>query len=72
MNLTKIQTVTFDTEDRIITSALSAPNELVMLLSSGDVIRYDFKEQKGEHLFSVKSSISYTDNGFDIRFIKIR
>lgn len=66
MNLTKVHDVTFETEERIITSALSAPNEFLMLLSSGDVIRYNFDEQKTDHLFSVKSSFSYEDNGFDI------
>lgn len=66
MQLTQIQSITINTEEKIITSALCSPNELVILLSSGDVIRYNSEDQSGEHLFSVKSDFSYKDNGFDI------
>lgn len=66
MKTNKIYDITVDTEDTIITATLSKPNEVVMLLSSGDVIRFNLDEQKGEQLFSVKSNIHYTDGGFDI------
>ena len=49
-----------------MTSALSGTNELIILLSSGDVVLYKIDTQKTEFLFSVKSSFSYKDGGFDI------
>jgi len=66
MKLLKINELNFDTEDKIRSYALSKPNELVLLISSGDVIRYDIQEQKKHHLFSVKSGIGYADGGFDM------
>ncbi|MFT6842911.1 MAG: hypothetical protein ACJASR_001684 [Psychroserpens sp.] len=66
MEISQVHNITFDTEESIITATVSAPDELVMLMSSGNVIRYDIDEQKGEHLFSVKSSFSHEDGGFDI------
>jgi hypothetical protein len=66
MEISQVHNITFNTEESIITAALSAPNELIMLMSSGDVIRYNIEEQKGEHLFSVKSSFSHEDGGFDV------
>lgn len=67
MELTKVHHIAFDTEERIVTSTLSSPNEFVMLLSSGDVFRYTIDTQKGEYLFSVKSVVSYDDGGFDLK-----
>ncbi|MEO1032549.1 MAG: hypothetical protein AAFX55_14150, partial [Bacteroidota bacterium] len=66
MEITVAHNITLDTEEKIITSAASSLNELVMLLSSGDVIRYDINRQDAKRLFSVKSSVSYKDGGFDI------
>jgi hypothetical protein len=66
MEITKVHTITFDTEERIMTSALSGINELIILLSSGDVVLYKIDTQATELLFSLNSSFSYKDGGFDI------
>jgi hypothetical protein len=66
MEITKVHDITFSTEESIMTTSLSAPNELVMLMSSGNVIRYNIAEQKGQHLFSVKSNFSHEDGSFDV------
>jgi len=66
MEISQTHNVTFDTEESIITATLSAPDELVMLMSSGNVIRFDCAEKKGEHLFSTKNSFNHEDGGFDL------
>jgi hypothetical protein len=40
--------------------------ELVLLMSTGDVIRYQIENQTGQILFSVKDGFEYSDGGFDI------
>ena len=66
MKANKIHDITFDTDETIMTATLSKPNEVVMLMSSGAVIRFNLDNQKGKHLFSVKSDFDYSDGGFDI------
>ncbi|PQJ16661.1 hypothetical protein [Aureicoccus marinus] len=66
MKIKKTHDIQLNTEDSIITAAPASINELVMLMSSGNVIRYSIDDQKQEHLFSVKSSFTYEDGGFDI------
>lgn len=66
MEIRKIHDRTFTTDESIMTVSLSGPHELVMLMSSGNVIRYNIEEQKGKHLFSTKSVFSYEDGGFDV------
>ncbi|WP_298510103.1 hypothetical protein [uncultured Kordia sp.] len=66
MKITKVHNITFDTEETIQSTTFATSNELVMLLSSGAVVRYTIDKQEGEHLFSVKSNFSYQDGGFDI------
>ncbi len=66
MKIEKLYEVTFDTEESIITATISKPNEIVMLMSSGKVIRFDLDKKEGKYLFSVNSNISYSDGGFDI------
>lgn len=66
MEISKVYDIAFSTEESIMTASLSGPSELIMLMSSGDVIRYNIEKQEGEGLFSVKSNISYQDGGFDI------
>ena len=56
MEITKIHDIKFDTEESIMTATLATENKLIMLMSSGNVICYNINEQKGEHLFSVKSN----------------
>jgi hypothetical protein len=65
MDLHKIHETNFDTEDIIVSASLSNFDEVVILLNSGDVIRYRMNEPSGQHLFSVKSVFSYDDGGFD-------
>lgn len=65
MEIRKIHDITFSTDESIMTASLSGPHELVMLMSSGNVIRYDLREQNGKHLFSTKSIFSHEDGGFD-------
>jgi hypothetical protein len=66
MKVNKTYDINFDTDETIITATLSKSDEVVMLMSSGNVIRFNLDEQKGKHLFSVKNIISYSDGGFDL------
>jgi hypothetical protein len=66
MEINKIHEIIFDTDETILASTLSNSNELVMLMSSGGVIRHKIKERNGEYLFSIKSGIGYSDGGFDL------
>lgn len=66
MKTKKIYEINFDTEDTIMSATLSKSDEIVMLMSSGNVTRFNLDNRAGEHLFSVKSGISYPDGGFDI------
>lgn len=66
MQFIKLHEISFYIDETFVTAALSNANELVMLMNSGSVIKYDIAEQKREILFSVKSSITYADGGFNI------
>jgi len=66
MNIEKLHEVVFNMEETIVTATMSKPNEIVMLLSSGNVGRFNLDEQKGTYLFSVKSSFESSDGGFDL------
>ncbi len=66
MKVIKTQSITINTEEQISTTTLSAADELILLLSSGNVFRFHIDEQKEQHLFSVNNSFQYTDGGFDI------
>jgi len=66
MEITKIHDITFSTEESIMSASMSGQNEIVMLMSSGKVMRYNILEQKGQFLFSVKSPFTHEDGGFDI------
>lgn len=58
--------VLIDNAQSIITATLTNSNEIIMLMSSGEVVKYKIKEQIYESLFLVKSNIGYPDNGFDV------
>jgi len=58
--------IIFDIDETLIAATMSKPNEAVIVLSSGNVIRFNLDEKKREDLFSLKSSIGYSDGGFDI------
>lgn len=66
MNTDKIYDITFDTDETIMAATLSKPNEVVMLMSLGSVVRFNLDARQGEYLFSVKSGFTYSDGGFDI------
>src|SRR5688572_21348407 len=66
MKANKIHDITFDTDETIMAATLSKANEVVMLLSSGSVSRFNVDDRKGKYLFSVKSDMGYSDGGFDI------
>ncbi|WP_046368638.1 hypothetical protein [Flavihumibacter petaseus] len=66
MKLNKIYDIEFDTEDTIVAATLSKINEVVMLMSSGSVVRFNLDDRAGRHLFSVKSEFGYPDGGFDL------
>lgn len=66
MKIYKTYEITFETDEIIMTATISKSNELVMLMSSGNVIRFNLDNKKGQYLFSVKSDISYSDGGFDM------
>jgi hypothetical protein len=65
MQITKINQLSLEIEETIAASTLSNSDELVFLLSSGNVIRYKISEQNAQYLFSVNSSITYSNGGFD-------
>ncbi|MCX2680050.1 hypothetical protein OOZ15_08885 [Galbibacter sp. EGI 63066] len=67
IEIQKRNEITLKTDDIIKTATLSAPNELVMLMSSGDVVRHKIKEEETETLFTIASKhVVYSDGGFDI------
>ncbi|MCX2680049.1 hypothetical protein OOZ15_08880 [Galbibacter sp. EGI 63066] len=66
IKLHKTHRLTFNTDETIKAAALSAPNELVMLMSSGLMLRYKIDADKTTPLFSVKNGIQYSDGCFDI------
>lgn len=66
MKADKIYDITFGIDETIMAATLSKPNEVVMLMSSGTVVRFNLDDKKGEPLFSVKSIVNYSDGGFDI------
>jgi len=66
MELKKVHEISIDSDESIIATTLSKPAELIILLDSGNVIKYDFDKKIRKQLFSVKSCIGYTDGGFDL------
>ncbi len=66
MKTNKIYDISLNTDHTIIASTLSKSDEVIVLMSSGDVVRFNMYNQTEEHLFSVKNNIGYSDGGFDI------
>lgn len=66
MKIRKLHEINFDADETIMTATISQPDEIVMLMSSGNVVRFNLNEKKGMPLFSVKSNTVYSDGGFDI------
>lgn len=66
MRINKTRELTFDTDETILTATISKPNEIVMMMSSGSVVRFNLAERTGAYLFSIKREPGYADGGFDI------
>lgn len=66
MNIQKLYDQAFDTDTTILAASLAGSEACIFLLSSGQVFQYDFANSTSQHLFSVKSQISYSDGGFDL------
>lgn len=67
MKITKIKELFLSRKENIQAATLSSPDELIMLLNSGDVIRYPIENQEARQLFSVKSHTGYADGGFNLQ-----
>jgi len=64
MEINQIHNILLETDDNIMSTTIASPNELVLLLSSGDVVRYDIEKQEQKHLFSV---LDKYQKSFDIQ-----
>ncbi len=58
MVIQQLHEIQFDIEDTIITAAISKPGEIVMLMGSGIVIRFNLEQQKGQGLFFCQKRLS--------------
>ena len=66
MEIRETCNIQFNLTESIKASTLVSANEMILLLSSGDVIRYNINREEEEHLFSVESIVTYDDGGFDV------
>ena len=66
MQIKLLHQINITTDDAVLTATLSNENEIVAFLDSGELVKYKIKEQEYQSLFSVKSSMGYSDGGFDI------
>ena len=66
MKIDKQYEIVFDNDETILSATLSKNNEVVVLMNSGNVIRYDIDQQKSEQLFSIKNVDSNSTEGFDL------
>ncbi|MCC9043148.1 hypothetical protein LNQ81_10730 [Myroides sp. M-43] len=66
MKIEKKGTYTITTEETILSAAISKENEIVMVLSNGDLARYNFLSNETIKVSSLKDSMGYTDNGFEL------
>ena len=53
-------------EQVFIAATLANPGTLVILLSTGDVVKYTISNQTPVYLFSIKSAFTYLDGDLDI------
>ncbi|NIG54072.1 hypothetical protein [Chitinophaga sp. Cy-1792] len=65
MELKTIYKNTLTGEPTITTATILSHNELVILLNNGDVNHLNFRENTYSHAFSMKSSFTFDDGGFD-------
>lgn len=65
MKIEKRYTKTFDFTDTILSATLSQKDEVIMVLSNGDVVRHNTDTNETDIISTLKDSIGYTDGGFD-------
>lgn len=66
MKIQKINEITLQTEEAILNAVQSSETELVVLLSSGLVLRVDLATRQAKSLFVAKDDFNSSDGGFDI------
>lgn len=66
MQIEKKYSYTQRTDDTILASTLSNTDEIVMVLSNGDVTRHNFQTDKTTLVSTLQDSMGYTDDGFDL------
>lgn len=66
MKIEDKQTKIFNTEDTILSATLSQIDEVIMVMSNGDVVRYNFATDEMHTVSTLKDSMGYTDGGFDL------
>ncbi len=65
MNIHSIYSKTVHSEQDISAAGIANNNELVFLLKTGQVCRYDFRNEHWLSSFTIQNYFSYTDGGFD-------
>ncbi|MGL5274514.1 hypothetical protein SAMN04488018_11247 [Myroides marinus] len=66
MKIEKKHSKTFATEDTILSATLAQSDEAVLVMSNGDVVRYNFVTDETHTVSTLKDSMGYTDGGFDL------
>ncbi|MDR0229626.1 MAG: hypothetical protein LBI72_11295 [Flavobacteriaceae bacterium] len=67
MKIEKLYIKTFDSTDTILSATLSQKDEVVMVLSNGDVVRYNSTTDIVIKLFSLTKNLSITEQKFDLK-----
>ncbi|RAJ81903.1 hypothetical protein CLV59_104128 [Chitinophaga dinghuensis] len=65
MKINSIYHKTVHSEQDISAAGIANSNELVFLLKTGQVCRYDFRNERWLSSFTIQDYFSYTDGGFD-------
>ncbi|MGL4583016.1 MAG: hypothetical protein ACRCVU_08545 [Flavobacterium sp.] len=66
MKIEQKYTYTLASEDTILSATLSKEDEVVMVMSNGNVIKYNFLSNETTEISTLKDSMGYTDNGFEL------
>ncbi|WP_121965487.1 hypothetical protein [Myroides sp. N17-2] len=66
MKIEQKYSYTLNSEETILSATLSKEDEVVMVLSNGDVVKYNFLSNEATEVSTLKDSIKYPDNGFDL------
>jgi hypothetical protein len=65
MHIHKIQEIVFDANETLVTATVANAQELVILMQSENVFRYNIDTNNTAFEFSLKSVFTYSDGGFD-------